>query len=99
MRGVLVLLVASLFLLVSGHAADAQGSVVECRSFKPRLDHRYWRWRMVDGRRCWYPGHKTLSKSALRWPEHAEGGRPLQNPLRSMPHDPLRGILRSYGPE
>ena len=27
----------------------------------------YWSYRIVDGKRCWYPGHTTIAKSRLHW--------------------------------
>ena len=39
---------------------------IECRSKK--TDTRYWSWRLIDGRRCWYPGRKKLDNSLLHWP-------------------------------
>ena len=27
----------------------------------------YWRWRLIDGRRCWYEGHKLVAKGNLTW--------------------------------
>jgi hypothetical protein len=55
--------VASLFLILEPKTAAA----LECSSAAPR-DSRYWSWRQIDGRRCWYPGRPGLSKSKLYWP-------------------------------
>jgi hypothetical protein len=54
---------ASLFLILAPNRAAA----LECVSAAPR-DSRYWSWRQIDGRRCWYPGRPGLSKSKLYWP-------------------------------
>lgn len=27
----------------------------------------WWRWRSIDGRRCWYPGKAVVPKSQLTW--------------------------------
>jgi hypothetical protein len=32
---------------------------------------RYWSWRLIDGRKCWYEGKLMLSKSLLEWPARA----------------------------
>jgi hypothetical protein len=29
---------------------------------------RYWSWRMIDGKKCWYEGKPMLSKAMLEWP-------------------------------
>jgi hypothetical protein len=41
-------------------------TALECYSSPPR-DQRYWSWRQIDGRRCWYPGRPGMSKSKLHW--------------------------------
>src|SRR6266480_6175890 len=28
----------------------------------------WWSWRLIDGRKCWYEGRTTISKSLLQWP-------------------------------
>jgi hypothetical protein len=53
----------SLFLILAPNTVAA----LECVSAAPR-DSRYWSWRQIDGRRCWYPGRPGLSKSKLYWP-------------------------------
>jgi hypothetical protein len=53
----------ALILLVLAPSAAA---ALECYSSAQR-DQRYWSWRQVDGRRCWYPGRPGVSKSLLRW--------------------------------
>ena len=32
---------------------------------------RWWSYRLIDGRKCWYEGKPNLSKSLLEWPEEA----------------------------
>src|SRR5215471_18514477 len=32
---------------------------------------RWWSYRLIDGRKCWYEGKPGLSKSLLEWPEEA----------------------------
>jgi hypothetical protein len=46
------------------HAAD---KLVECEPQRVR-DHRYWSFRVIDGRACWYPGRPGKPKAELRWP-------------------------------
>jgi hypothetical protein len=47
----------------------------------PQRDSRSWRWRMVDGRKCWFYSDRRLPKEDLVWEydinefnEPAEGG-------------------------
>ena|ERR1700757_4462656 len=32
---------------------------------------RWWSYRIIDGRKCWYEGKPMLSKSSLEWPKEA----------------------------
>jgi hypothetical protein len=32
---------------------------------------RWWSYRLIDGRKCWYEGKPMLSKSLLEWPREA----------------------------
>jgi hypothetical protein len=34
-------------------------------------DERWWSYRLIDGRKCWYEGKPMLSKSLLEWPKRA----------------------------
>ena len=27
----------------------------------------HWSWRIIDGKRCWYPGKRSVKKSDLQW--------------------------------
>ena len=27
----------------------------------------WWRWRIIDGKKCWYPGKAVIDKSQLTW--------------------------------
>lgn len=38
---------------------------IECRIAKTGRD--YWRWRLIDGRRCWFEGRRQVAKAALFW--------------------------------
>ena len=42
----------------------------QCSSAIPSLTHgRWWSYRIIDGRKCWYEGKPMLSRSALEWPK------------------------------
>jgi hypothetical protein len=45
--------------------ATAKAETIECRA-KPET-REYWSWREIDGRRCWYKGHRRISKEFLSW--------------------------------
>jgi hypothetical protein len=50
-----------LLLLISSGA-----SATECQS-SPGHDGKWWSYRIVDGRNCWYQGRPGRSKDLLRW--------------------------------
>ena len=39
---------------------------IECREL-PAHRNGHWTYRMIDGRKCWYPGKNMISKSLLYW--------------------------------
>ena len=42
----------------------------QCSAVTPSNAHgRWWSYRLIDGRKCWYEGKPMLSKSLLEWPE------------------------------
>ena len=43
----------------------AKAETIECRA-RPET-REYWSWREIDGRRCWYKGHRRISKTLLSW--------------------------------
>jgi hypothetical protein len=43
-------------------------ATVMCKSNKGEGAH-YWRWRIIDGRKCWYSGAYIANKARLAWPE------------------------------
>ena len=41
----------------------------QCSAEMPSNPHgRWWSYRLIDGRKCWYEGKPGLSKSLLEWP-------------------------------
>jgi len=74
-----IALTALLFLSSTAQAAD----VTFCSSTK-RNDGRWWSWREIDGKRCWFPG-RSKAKSELRWsvgrgPPLLQSQQPTQPP-------------------
>jgi hypothetical protein len=41
-------------------------SGVECRAELPSAHTDFWSWRIIDGKRCWYPGRPGMSKDKLQ---------------------------------
>jgi hypothetical protein len=53
--------IAVALLLISSVA-----SATECQS-SPGHDGKWWSWRIVDSKRCWYQGRPGRSKDQLQW--------------------------------
>src|SRR5262245_48123815 len=60
---------ALIAVLIAGALFDfARGSdLVECEPQRVTGDGRYWAYRIVDGRECWYPGRPGKPKNELFW--------------------------------
>jgi hypothetical protein len=44
----------------------------QCSAATPSNPHgRWWSYRLIDGRKCWYEGKPMLSKSLLEWSKEA----------------------------
>ena len=52
-------------LVTSAAAADLR--VAECMAQRPSNAKEYWSFRIVEDKRCWYPGRPGKSKTELRW--------------------------------
>ena len=51
----------------------------QCSAAMPSSPHgRWWSYRLIDGRKCWYEGKPMLSKSLLEWPKEASA-QPVSN--------------------
>ena len=50
-----------LLLMSSAHAGS-----IECEPQRVH-DNRYWSYRVIEGRTCWYPGRPGKPKNELRW--------------------------------
>src|ERR1700676_5807575 len=51
----------------------------QCSATTPSSPHgRWWSYRLIDGRKCWYEGKPMLSKSLLEWPKEASA-QPVSN--------------------
>jgi hypothetical protein len=71
-------LVAWIATLLSVGTANAQAKQ-QCTAATPSNPHgRWWSYRLIDGRKCWYEGKPMLSKSLLEWPKEPSA-RPVSN--------------------
>ena len=63
----------------------AQAETIECRA-RPET-REYWSWREIDGRRCWFKGHRNISKKLLSWGPRtpAEGTEPDPTTAPNLP--------------
>ncbi|MFL6799466.1 MAG: hypothetical protein ACJ8F3_18880 [Xanthobacteraceae bacterium] len=52
-------------LVLAGLTLPARAAV-ECRSSQGSTKD-WWSWRMIDGRKCWYPGKPGMDKALLSW--------------------------------
>jgi hypothetical protein len=57
---------ASLSIAVALLLISSAASATECRS-SPGQDGKWWSWRIVDSKRCWYEGRPGRSKDELQW--------------------------------
>src|SRR3954465_2482576 len=66
----------------------------QCNVARPTVHQgRWWSWRLIDGRKCWYEGKKMISKSLLQWPAPASAqaksdGGPI-SAVTQEPNNPL----------
>jgi hypothetical protein len=55
----------------------------QCSAAMPSNPHgRWWSYRLIDGRKCWYEGKPMLSRALLEWPKEASAdaqARPLKD--------------------
>lgn len=57
---------------------DAQAKQ-QCSAATPSNPHgRWWSYRLIDGRKCWYEGKPMLSKALLEWPKETSV-QPISN--------------------
>jgi hypothetical protein len=65
----------------------------QCSAAAPSNPHgRWWSYRLMDGRKCWYEGKPLLSKSLLEWPKDAAqpvSNREVTSVVTEKPGNPL----------
>ncbi len=57
---------ASLSIAVALLLLSSAASATECQ-VSPGQDGKWWSWRIVDSKRCWYEGRPGRSKDQLQW--------------------------------
>jgi hypothetical protein len=72
----------------------------QCSAAAPSNPHgRWWSYRLIDGRKCWYEGKPMLSKSLLEWPKGASAqpasNRDVQSAVTEKPGNPLDAQARA----
>src|SRR5229473_3329085 len=71
----------------------------KCSAAMPSNPHGYWSYRLIDGRKCWYEGKPTLSKSLLEWPKEASAqpvsNREVTSVVTEKPGNPLDSQARA----
>jgi len=73
----------------------------QCSAAAPSNPHgRWWSYRLIDGRKCWYEGKPMLSKSLLEWPKGAfaqpvSNREEVQSVVTEKPGDPLDAQARA----
>src|ERR1700751_2461477 len=71
-----------MFMLVADLPARGQERIA-C-SERP-ASHDYWSWREIEGRRCWFVGHRTMPKAQLYW-RRGDDGRNSERAARTPDH-------------
>lgn len=94
-----IALAAWIATLLSVGTPDAQAKQ-QCSAAAPSNPHgRWWSYRQIDGRKCWYEGKPMLSKSLLEWAREASA-QPVSNQevtsvATEKPGDPLDSQARA----
>jgi hypothetical protein len=88
MRGIIPLAFALTLLTTSAYAAD----FFVCQT---RPDGNGWSWRLIDGRRCWYPSRRRVDKSVLHWTRIRPTPVQQQEPVIVEPRWTLLPVLDS----
>src|SRR5262245_66572160 len=60
-------------------------SAIDCSKAPDRTPGPFWRYRIIDGERCWYRSETVLPKAELSWPQPAvEPGRIDEPPAMQL---------------
>lgn len=58
----------------------SEAAAIECAAEPLASGKGHWSWRMIDGRKCWYPGRPGMSKDKLHWPAQTVAQRGGHDP-------------------
>jgi hypothetical protein len=94
-----IALVAGIAALLCAGMPNAQAKQ-PCSAAMPSNPHgRWWSYRLIDGRKCWYEGKAMLSKSLLEWPGEAsaqpESNGPVTGAVTRRPGNPFDAQAQS----
>jgi len=76
--------------------ADTAAATTACRSSPGKDD--YYRYRLVDGRKCWTRGHEKIDKSELYWKSENRRAAPA-NPAATAAGEAPGPSTLAVGPE
>jgi hypothetical protein len=81
---------ALIAVLISGALIDVTrgGDLVECEPQRVTGDGRYWAYRIVDGRECWYQGRPGKPKNELLWDRAPSARQPMDQPEAETKAEP-----------
>src|SRR5262249_54942886 len=51
---------------------------------------KWWSYRIIDGRKCWYEGKPMLSKASLEWPKEIREAETEQASVQPAPSAKIR---------
>jgi hypothetical protein len=54
------------FAFITVMQADAADMMIPCAP-QAMNKKQWWSWRLIDGRKCWYPGKAMLPRNQLHW--------------------------------
>lgn len=86
----------SLAVLAAVFFVTSEAAAIDCAA-EAQSGAGYWSWRMIDGKKCWYPGRPGMSKDKLRWPVATVGQRaqePDGAPTTAFARDTLRDAVQ-----
>jgi hypothetical protein len=67
-----------------------------CSAEMPSNPHgRWWSYRLIDGRKCWYEGKPGISKSLLEWPRETSARPASGEAVTSIVPEKPRNLLDS----
>jgi hypothetical protein len=61
----------------------SEAAAIECAA-EAQSRTAYWSWRIIDGKRCWYPGRPGMSKANLHWRTATVGQRGPAEPNSAL---------------